>query len=107
MPSYLTTLRQQTPQLRPAEFLARHPGCWIQYYDDTAEKHPAKALSAAAFDPDTARRKQRERCAVCFSLQAFRGARTREGLCAYRNLGVDIDLVPASQRQHLSTDEID
>ncbi len=106
MHSPLSILRQ-TPQLTPARFLAAHPGCWIQYYDDTEEKDPSKALSARSFDAKIARRKQQERCAVCFSLQAFGEARTKEGLLVYRNLGVDVDLVSPAQRRTVSPTDID
>src|SRR5437588_2189299 len=106
MTSSLATLRQ-TPQLPPATFLAAHPGCWIQYYDDTGAKDPAKALSARKFNVAVARRKQQQRCAICFSLQAFGEARTKEGLLCFRNLGVDVDLVPPPERRTLSAEEID
>src|SRR6266446_8725799 len=106
MVSSLTTLRQ-TPPLTPTKFLAAHPGCWIQYYDDTDAKEPAKAFSARSFNLAVARRKQQQRCAVCFSLQAFEKARTKEGLLCFRNLGVDVDLVTALERRALSTAEID
>src|SRR5207248_6352144 len=97
----LASLREMVQQA-PAKFLASQPGCWIQYYDDTAAKDPAKALSARSFDVAVARRKQEERCAVCFSLQAFGEARTKEGLLVFRNLGVDVDLVAASERRTVS-----
>src|SRR3989442_13468384 len=100
MPALLTTLRQ-TPQLTPTKFLAAHPSCWIQYYDDTDAKDPAKALSARSFSLAVARRKQQQRCAVCFSLQAFEDARTKEGLLCFRNLGADVDLVSAPERRML------
>ncbi len=106
MISALATLRQ-TPQIPPTQFLAAHPGSWMQYYDDTEAKDPAKALSARSFSLAVARRKQRQRCAVCFSLQAFGDARTKEGLLVYRNLGVDVDLVSASERRTLPAAEID
>lgn len=106
MHSPLAALRR-TPQPAPAKFLAAHPGCWIQYYDDTAAKDPGKALSMRTFDPAIARRKQSERCAVCFSLQAFGEARTKEGLLCWRNLGVDVDLVPVPERRTISPAEID
>ena len=106
MPSPLAFLRQ-TRQPTPSQFLAAHPGCWIQYYDDTPTKDPAKALSARAFDLAVARRKQVEKCAVCFSLQAFGAARTKEGLLCFRNMGVDVDLIPAARRGILSTAEVD
>lgn len=107
MTSLLATLRDTTPQPTPAKFLHWQPGCWIQYYDDTAAKDPAKALSVPTFDPATAERKQREHCAVGFSLQAFVGGRTREQFLSYRNLGVDVDLVRAPERWSLATAEID
>ena len=107
MTSLLATLRDTTPQPTPAKFLHWQPGCWIQYYDDTAAKDPAKALSVPTFDPVIAERKQREHCAVGFSLQAFAGGRTREKFLSYRNLGVDVDLVRAPERWSLATAEID
>lgn len=106
MAIFLTTLRQ-TPQIKPEKFLAAHPGCWIQYYDDTETRDPAKALSARSFDPQTARRKQRARCAVSYSLQAFGESRTKEGLLCFRNLGVDVDLLSAPERRTLPPEEID
>ena len=107
MTNFLLRLRQTTPQPTPAQFLRWQPLCWIQYYDDTAAKDPAKALSVATFDPATAERKQREHCAVGFSLQGFVGGRTREKFSSYRNLGVDVDLVRAPERWSLATAEID
>jgi hypothetical protein len=101
--SSLSILRQ-TPQLGPARFLAAHPGCWIQYYDDTEAKDPTKALSARSFNVAVARHRQLDRCAVCFSLQAFGEARTKEGLLSYRNLGVDVDLIPAAKRHTVTTE---
>src|SRR5438045_7968955 len=97
----LPTLRQ-IPQTTPSKFLLAQPGCWVQYYDDTPTKDPKKALSAQSFDVVIARRKQQDRCAVCFSLQAFGDARTKEELLSFRNLGVDVDLVSASERRTLS-----
>ena len=71
-----------------------HPGCFIQYFDDTPAKDPAKALSADRFVLAVARHKQLTRCSVCYSLQAFQGRRTKDGLLCYRNMGVDVDLAP-------------
>jgi hypothetical protein len=102
----LASLRQ-TPQPGPERFLRNHPGCWVQYYDDTGEKNPWKALSARSFDPEVARAKQMDRCAVAFSLQAFGASRTKEGLLCYRNMGVDVDLVAADERQSIAEEEID
>jgi hypothetical protein len=107
MPSSLDTLRKHTPQSLPLQFLRHHPGSWIQYYDDTPRKDSAKAASSPLFLPSFARKKQLQRCAVCFSLQAFRGARTKEGLLRFRNLGVDIDLAPKGERQRASVQEIE
>jgi len=70
----------------------------VQYFDDTPAKDPAKALSVRTFDPGTACRKQQDHCAVCYSLQAFGTRRTKDQLLVYRNLGVDIDVVPAAHR---------
>src|SRR5581483_9417000 len=104
--SILSTLRQTT-QPSPAKFLEAQSGCWIQYYDDTRAKDTAKALSVRSFDPDVARGKQEQRCAVCFSLQEFGDARTKEGLVSYRNLGVDVDLISAQEHRTLSPEAID
>lgn len=106
MSSTLASLRR-TPQPAPAKFLGWNAGCWVQYYDDTDAKDPAKALSTRSFDPVAARRKQLQCCAVCYSLQAFREARTKEGLLCFRNLGVDVDLVAAPERGVLTDAEID
>lgn len=106
MDSFLLTLRQNT-QMTPEAFLRTQPGCFIQYYDDTPAKDPSKALSAAIFDPETAKRKQEERCAVCFSLQEFKGSRTKDHLLSYRNFGVDVDLVPTPERRSISEAEIE
>ena len=106
MSSSLAILRQ-TPKIIPSKFLAAQPGCWIQYYDDTSAKNSAKALSARLFNVVVARRKQQQRCAVCFSLQAFGEARTKEGLLSFRNLGVDVDLLTAAERRTLAPAEID
>src|SRR4051794_4065717 len=102
----LVSLREMV-QPAPAKFLAAQPGCWIQYYDDTEAKDPAKALSARSFDPAGARRKQQEQCAVCFSLQAFLEARTKDQLLSFRNLGVDVDLIPAAERRTMTREESD
>jgi hypothetical protein len=102
----LDTLRQ-TPQPGPARFLAAHPGCWIQYYDDTGGKDPGKALSTLSLEPDVARRKQQQGCAVCYSLQAFGETRTGEGFLCFRNLGVDVDLVAGSERRTALPADID
>ncbi|HYH68339.1 MAG TPA: primase alpha helix C-terminal domain-containing protein [Urbifossiella sp.] len=106
MSSLLAALRK-SPQPAPARFLAAHPGCWVQYFDDTPARDASKALAARRFDPDTARRKQGDACAVCFSLQAFGTTRTKEGLLTFRNLGVDVDLVPPAERGSLAPAEID
>jgi hypothetical protein len=107
MPNLLIRLRQSTAQPTPAQFLHWQPGCWVQYYDDTPAKEPGKALSTGEYDPGEARRKQAQKCAVCFSLQAFHGSRTRDGLLSFRNLGVDVDLVPTADRIRLGASEID
>jgi hypothetical protein len=107
MDSPLHTLRRAAPEVTPQRFLAAHPGCHIQYFDDTVTKDPAKALSVRTFDPATARRKQSEFCAVCYSLQAFGARRTKDQLLVYRNLGVDIDVVPAAHRACLPEAESD
>jgi len=107
MASLLETLRQHALPLTPEEFLTHHPGCWIQYYDDTSAKNPALALSAPAFDRDVARARQGDRCAVCFSLQAFEGARTADRLVCVQNLGVDVDLGRNENRELLPADQID
>src|SRR5712691_7039348 len=101
------SILRQTAQPGPQRYLRDHPGCWVQYYDDTPAKDPVKALSARWFDPAVAERKQREKCAVCFSLQAFRGARTKDGVLSFRNLGVDVNLIPASERATLTAAQID
>jgi hypothetical protein len=88
-------------------FLAQQFGCFVQYYDDTPAKNPSKAISARTFDVATARRKQRERCAVGFSLQAFGTSRTADQLLCFRTMGADVDLVPASDRGSASPADID
>lgn len=97
MPPLLARLRLHAPPVSPAQFVGWQPGCWVQYYDDTPAADPAKALSARAFDLALARRKQLDRCAVGFSLQAFGRARTAGELLVYRNLGVDVDLVSSEE----------
>jgi len=106
MLSSLVTLRK-TRQVPPTRFVAANPGCWIQYYDDTAAKDPTKAMSVNSFNLTVAQRKQQEGCAVCFSLQAFGHSRTKEELLCFRNLGVDVDLILAAERRTLSVEEID
>ncbi|MFO0824978.1 MAG: hypothetical protein U0792_17965 [Gemmataceae bacterium] len=101
MTTLLAQLRE-LPQPTPEKFLGWNPGCFIQYFDDTPDRDGSKALSASSFDPEVAAKKQREQCAVCFSLQAFQGSRTREGFLSFRNLGVDIDLIP-----HTGAERID
>jgi hypothetical protein len=103
----LAHLRLHAPRITAREFLAAHPGSWLQYYDDTPARDPAKALSALRFETDVALRKQRERCAIGFSLQPFGKRRTRECLLFFRTLGVDVDLVPSGERETLSPDAID
>ncbi len=98
---------RQTPQPTPTNFLALQPGCFLQYYDDTPTKDATKALSSRSFDAALAKRKQQDHCAVTFSLQAFAGSRTKEGLLCYRSLGVDIDLIPAAERRTVSAEEAD
>lgn len=106
MTTTLAALRRH-PQPTPAKFLAAQAGCWLQYYDDTPAKDPAKALSAPTFDLLAARRKQVQRCAVTFSLQPFGKARVQRELLCMRSLGVDIDLIPPNERGKLSREEID
>lgn len=103
----LATLREQAPRISAEKFLAYHPGCWFQYFDDTPAKRRAKACSAAFLSASFAARKQLEKCAVCFSLQAFRGGRTVQGVTAFRNLGVDVDLVTEEGRGKLGSNEMD
>src|SRR4051794_12843383 len=107
MHSLLATFRQKPDKLTPLRFLRWHPGAFIQYYDDTPAKDPAEAVSAPLFLPSFARQKQLQRCAVCFSLQAFSGKRTREAIEAFRHLGVDVDLVPPSEQRSLSLPDIE
>jgi hypothetical protein len=107
MSDLLCSLRRDAPSLTPQQFLAAHPGCHIQYFDDTPARNAAKALSHRSFDLATARAKQREQCAVCYSLQAFGTSRTKEQLLCYRNLGVDIDLLPVDRRVLLPDGEGD
>lgn len=106
MPPSLFTLRQ-TPQPHPTEFLKAFPGSWIQFYDDTPAKDPAKALGIRGFDPVVARRKQLERCSVCFSLQGFGAARTAQHVTAYRTFGIDVDLASGTDRSKVGFSEID
>jgi hypothetical protein len=103
----LAHLRLHAPRITAREFLAAHPGSWLQYYDDTPARDPAKALSAPRFETDIALRKQGERCAIGFSLQPFGKRRTRECLLFFRTLGVDVDLVPSGERETLAPDAID
>jgi len=103
----LAHLRLNAPRVTAREFLAAHPRSWLQYYDDTPARDPAKALSAPRFETDVALRKQRERCAISFSLQPFGMRRTRDCLLCFRTLGVDVDLVPSGERETLSTGTID
>jgi hypothetical protein len=107
MPPSLHSLRQAAPAVVPSQFLRWQPGSFIQYFDDTPAKDPAKALSARTFDPLVCARKQREHCAVCFSLQAFGESRTKGHLLCYRSLGVDVDLIPAPERDTAKTEAID
>lgn len=88
----LAALRATAPAITPERFLRYHPGCFIQYFDDTPAKNPAMALSADRFDPEVAAGKQAAGCSVCYSLQAFQRTRTKAGLLCHRNLGVDVDL---------------
>jgi hypothetical protein len=107
MSTLLQTLRQHALPLTPEEFLNYHPGCWVQYYDDTAAKNPALGLSVPAFDREVARTKQGERCAVCFSLQAFEGARKADRLVCVQNLGVDVDLGRGGYGEPLPPEQLD
>lgn len=103
----LHSLRQQALRISPEKFLSYHPGCLIQYFDDTDAKLRVKALSAAFLSPSVAAQKQLDHCAVCFSLQSFRGRRSRDTITAFQNLGVDVDLVSEPERGKLSTEELD
>jgi hypothetical protein len=107
MTSLLTRLRQNAPRITASRFVAMHPGSHIQYFDDTPAKDQRKALSARSFDPGLARRKQRERCAVTFSLQPFGESRTKDQLLCYRTLGVDVDLIAPPARATMLHDAID
>src|SRR5438552_370307 len=107
MTSLLAHLREHAPRVTARQFLLAHPGCFIQYYDDSPAKDPAKALSARGFDPVLARRKQRERCAIVFSLQPFGERRTKDQLLCFRTLGVDVDLVAPPARATLPPEAID
>ncbi|MDB5312547.1 MAG: hypothetical protein JWO38_6749 [Gemmataceae bacterium] len=107
MTTLLTTLRQHAPRVTARQFLAAHPGSFIQYYDDTPAKDPAKALSARTFDPGQARRKQRERCAVGFSLQPFGERRIKDDLLCFRTMGVDVDLIAPPARATMTAALID
>jgi hypothetical protein len=106
MTRFLTNLRD-TPQPSPGRFLAAHPGCWVQYDDDTGANDAGKALSVRSFDPAVAERKQRERCGVCYSLQAFGTSHTKDGFLCFRNLGVDVNLVLPPERATLTTADVD
>ena len=106
MTGYLSTLRQ-TLQTTPQKFLAAHPGCWVQYCDDTQTKDSKKALSSHSFNATVARRKQLQGCGVFFSLQAFGKARTKEEVLSFRNLGVDVDLISPAERARCDVQEID
>ncbi len=105
--SWLTTLRRSTPQMTPARFLHAQPGSIVRYHDDTPAKDPSKALSTARFDSEQAKKKQREGCAVRFSLQAFEGGCDREHLLVYHNLGVEIDLATGADRAAVAAPEMD
>lgn len=107
MAPLLAALRHLAPRISAAAFLAQQPGCVIQYYDDTPQKDPAKALSRRTFHPRIARYKQRQRCAVTFSLQAFRGARRKEKILWFRTLGIDVDLVSGAERERIAETEIE
>ncbi len=107
MTSLLPRLRQNAPRITAPQFLAAHPGSWIQYYDDSPAKNSVKALSARSFDPGLARRKQRERCAVAFSLQPFAESRTTGQLLCFRTLGVDVDLIAPPARMTMPAGMID
>jgi hypothetical protein len=107
MTSLLATLRQRAPRTTASAFLAQQFGSYIQYYDDTPARDSAKALSARTFDIAAARRKQRDRCAVGFSLQAFGTGRTADQLLCFRTMGVDVDLVPAADRVIAAPEDID
>src|SRR4051794_30232789 len=107
MSALLQTLRRHALPLAPEAFLNYHPGCWVQYYDDTAAKNTALGLSVPTFDREVARAKQAERCAVCFSLQAFEGARKADRLVCVQNLGVDVDLGREENGEPLPPDRLD
>jgi hypothetical protein len=107
MISLLERLRQNASRPTPATFLNWQSGCWIQYFDDTRSNDPSKAFSTPVFDPVFCKQKQEAMCAVCFSLQAFGRARTKEELLVYRNLGVDVDLISASEKQSITEQGIE
>lgn len=93
--------------MTPARFVALQPGSHIQYYDDTLRKDPKKSLSARSFIIETARRKQCQRCAVTFSLQAFGERRIKEELWCFHTMGVDVDLVAPLERHTVTLAQID
>ncbi len=103
----LDTLRRSAPAMTPEQFMAYHPNAWVQCYDDTPAKDPVKAASKPGFLPAFSRKKQQDCCALCFSLQAFKGARQKDTIAAFRHLGVDVDLIHPEEKGKIAVTEID
>ena len=105
MPNLLSLHRSETEQLEPADFLAHFPAFVLQYLDDSPRHDRRKALTATAFSPEVAARKQREGCGVYFAPNAFDGHRRLENLLQVRATYLDLDV--AKERDGLSTATIE
>ena len=100
MRNLLTLHRAETEPLEPADFLAHFPAFVLQYLDDSPRRDRRKALTATAFAPEVAARKQREGCGVYFAPNAFDGRRRMQNLLQIRATYLDLDV--AKERDGLS-----
>lgn len=91
MNSVLSLHRTDTTQLPPERFLCYFPSAFVQYFDDSPQKNPRKAVSAEGFDPAQAKRKQTEGCGVYYSPNAFEGGRRLDCLVHIQAVLLDID----------------
>jgi hypothetical protein len=94
-----------TPPPDPASFLEHFPGAFVQYFDDSSERDPRKALSTARYDSTQAERKQREGSGVGFSPNGFVAARRLDCLKQIQAVFLDLDCAKEGDGTGLS--EID
>jgi hypothetical protein len=94
--------RLVTPQADPASFLEHFPGAFLQYFDDSSERDPRKAVSISRHDGTQAERKQREGCGVGFSPNGFVAARRLDCLKQIQAVFLDLDCAKEGDGTDLS-----